>query len=163
MSNKSLFNQPTERSDFMKLYEAIARADIIRPNAIPEDIKASFIYELEGEFAEMMKVEVPKNPYPNVMESDKDLLMPYPKDNVYALYLCAMIDSINEETNLYQNDMMIANTAIKEARQWWWRNFAPKSHKYVKLNSKGVINFDTSTVTEQSAEEGESDIQVEGD
>ena len=71
-----------------------------------------------------------------------------------------MIDNANEETNLYQNDMMVANSAIKEARQWWWRNFAPKSKKYVKLNSKGVIRYDTSTVTKQSTEEGESDIQA---
>lgn len=143
----------------MKLYEAIARADMLRPNAIPEDIKASWIYELEGEFAEMMRVEIPANQYPGG-DTETNLLMPYPRDNVYPLYLCAMIDNANEETNLYQNDMMVANSAIKEARQWWWRNFAPKSKKYVKLNSKGVISYDTSTVTEQSTEEGESDIQA---
>ena len=62
----------------MKLYEAIARADMLRPNAIPEDIKASWIYELEGEFAEMMSVEIPANQYPDG-DTETNLLMPYPK------------------------------------------------------------------------------------
>ena len=135
----------------MKLYEAIARADILRPNAIPEDIKASWVYELESEFAEMMKTEIDT-------DTEAELLMPSPKDNVYYLYLCAMIDIANEETNLYQNDMLVANSAIGEARKWWWRNFSKPNNKYVKLNSKGVINYDTSTDVKPDSEEGESDI-----
>lgn len=114
----------------MKLLEAIARADLLRPNAIDNSIKASWVYELEGDIAECMDVEYPVNPYPK--DSEEDLLMPYPKDNIYALYLCAMIDNAVEDTQLYMNDMVVANNAIDEAKAWWRRHHIKKSGQYIR-------------------------------
>ena len=103
----------------MTVKEAIIRADELRPNAISDETKAAWLYEVEGELAEMMDVEAPENLWP---ETDAVLLMPYPKDGMYPLYLCAMIDNANEETALYANDMAVAQAAVNEARAWWWRH-----------------------------------------
>lgn len=113
----------------MKLLEAIARADMLRPNAIDNSIKADWVWELEAEIAEVMDVDLPENPYPN--DSD-ELLMPTPKDNIYPLYLCAMIDLTVEDTALYANDYVVANDAITEAKKWWRRHHLKKSGQYVR-------------------------------
>ena len=103
----------------MTVKEAIRKADELRPNAITEETKAGWLYDLEGELAEMMEVDPPENLWPEI---DAVLLMPYPHDNMYYLYLMAMIDNANEETELYANDMTVAQEAMNESRAWWWRN-----------------------------------------
>lgn len=108
--------------------EAIKRADLLRPNVIPLYQKIAWLEELEGEFAECMETEPP---VPTDMDSyDKEndteeLLMPFPKEEVYELFLCAKIDNAHEETELYTNDMLVANQAISEAKRWWRRNNRP--------------------------------------
>lgn len=106
----------------MKLLEAIIEADGLRPNDIPDSVKAGWLTSLEGEFAEMMEVEIPKNTFPE----DRELLMPPPHDGLYPLYLAAMIDSANEETSLYANDMELANEAIGRAKACFRRHNRPK-------------------------------------
>ncbi|MBQ9631431.1 MAG: hypothetical protein IJV04_00735 [Lachnospiraceae bacterium] len=114
----------------MTVKEAIRKADAMRPNAIPDETKAAWLYEVEGELAEMMDVDAPENSWP---ETDAELLMPYPHDGMYALYLMAMIDNANEETALYQNDMVIAQNAINESRAWWWRNSSNRKGYTIKV------------------------------
>lgn len=108
----------------MQFRQAIAQADALRPNMIDEPIKAEWLYQLECEFAEMMKVKLPSNPWLNGGEDSK-LLMPSPHDRAYVLYLCAMIDNAQQETALYANDMEMANSAISAAKAWWRRNNRP--------------------------------------
>lgn len=101
----------------MNTRKAIARADELRPNAVSEEMKASWIYELDGKVAELQGVPVPESKWPE----DFDHLMPSPYDNIYELYLCAQIDNANMETALYENDMAMFNAAWDEARAWWRR------------------------------------------
>lgn len=110
----------------MKLLEAIYNADNIRPNAIPNERKAAWIYELEGDFAEMMGVPVPVNSF-NEAPDDVELLMPYPKDRCYELYVAAMIDHENQDMKLYNKDITLANAARDDACAWWRRNHRPDS------------------------------------
>lgn len=114
----------------MTLKEAIKRADFLRPNTIPEEIKAHWVMALESEISELMG-------YVNVQEfkwpEDQELLMPFPKDDIYPLNLCAKIDLANEETELYANDSTAANQATIEAKEWWYRNFGNPKKKYVRV------------------------------
>lgn len=112
----------------MNLLKSIARADSVRPNAIDNDLKADWIMELEAEIAECMDAELPENTFPNDME----LLMPYPHDNIYYLFLCAKIDFAMEDTESYVNDMAAANQAIDEAKKWWRRHNIKKSRQYIR-------------------------------
>ena len=102
----------------------------MRPNAIDDRVKAAWAYELEGSLCETFMIdEAPKNTY---QDQYAELLMPYPRDEIYPLYLCAMIDNAQEETALYANDMVVANSAISEARAWWWRNHGTPPKKRVR-------------------------------
>jgi len=113
----------------MKVKEAIKKADFLRPNAINEETKAEWVVKFDGEIAELMSVPVPELHWPE----DQELLMPFPKDEIYPLYLMARIDLANEETALYQNDMIVANQAITEAKAWWYRSFGTHPAKYVRV------------------------------
>lgn len=112
----------------MTLLKAIAGANALRPNMIDDSLKADWIYELESEVAELMDVELPEMDFPN----DCELLMPKPHDNIYHLYVCAMIDFYLEDTTLYVNDMTIANSAKKSAFSWWRRHNMKKCNQYIR-------------------------------
>ena len=102
----------------MKLREAIDRADRIRPNAVHQDDKRLALYKLECDVAEMMGEELPEwDP-----DDDCDLLMPDPHSEIYPAHLCAYIDWAQEETDLYQIDMFMANQTMAEAKAFWRRN-----------------------------------------
>jgi len=105
----------------MKAKTAIARADGLRMNAIKEEQKYAWLYELDGKLAETLDTLPPVNPFPE----DGELLMPAPCDNIYELYLVAMIDYYNQEITLYANDMQMFNAALEEAKAWWRRRNRP--------------------------------------
>lgn len=115
----------------MKISEAIARADELRPNAIPDRHKADWLYKLDGELCELMYIEEAQDyQWP---EEDTELLMPYPHDDIYPLYLMAMIDNANEETALYQNDMTMFNGSYDSARKWWHRTHKRAPQKRIEV------------------------------
>ena len=68
-----------------------------------------------------MGVELPENLWPE----DQALLMPAPHDNSYVWHLCAGIDLMNAETDLYANDKVVANSKASEAKAWWRRHNRP--------------------------------------
>lgn len=109
----------------MTAKKAITMADGLRMNAISEEQKYSWLYELEGQVAEVLETEIPENPFPE----DAELLMPAPYENIYVYYLCAMIDYFQQELNLYANDMTMFNSLFAEAGAWWRRNNRPSSFK----------------------------------
>ena len=106
----------------MRTREAITRADELRPNCISAEQKAAWLRELEGEFAELMGMELPENKWPE----DQPLLVPAPYDGCYVNHLCMKIDLGNQETEAYANDMVIRNASVREAKAWYRRNNCPK-------------------------------------
>ncbi len=108
----------------MTVTEAIAAADLMRPNTLNDEQKARFLYELDCNVAELQGVDQPSFVWP---EEDAELLMPAPHDNIYALYLAAKIDYYNQESAMYANDMAVYNSAYDEACAWWRRHNVPES------------------------------------
>lgn len=109
----------------MTAKKAIELADELRPNSISEKQKFDWLYELDGKLAEFMGKELPTNPYPE----DGTLLMEYPYDNIYELYLIAMYDIYNQDSDLYQVDMAMFNNALDEAKSAWIRKHNPSKGK----------------------------------
>ena len=105
----------------MTLKLAIKWADEIRPNAISDELKAAWIFEVESQIAEMMGIPCPKNTFP----SDTELLMPDPHDNIYYLYAAAMIDFAQQDSETYYNDMVMFNAALDAAKGWYIRQNTP--------------------------------------
>lgn len=105
----------------MTLREAIARADVMRPNTVGDEQKAEWLEELERLFAETQQIQVRPSTFPD----DKELLMPPPVDKVYVFWLAAQIDWAQTDTEMYAIDMEMYNAAYKEALAWWRRRNVP--------------------------------------
>lgn len=106
----------------MKLSEAMTRADELRPNVLSNGQKAAWLWELDGQIAEMMHLPHRSLPWP---EEDPELLMGAPHGEIYQLYLICKIDYYNQEMGLYANDMAVYNAALAEAQAWWRRHHRP--------------------------------------
>jgi hypothetical protein len=107
----------------MNYTTAIAAADELRINTVPDEQKHRWIFELECRVAEMMGADEPRYEFP----SDCDLLLPEQHQDVYVRYLVAMIDHYNGEDELYANDRVVFDDAFADARGWWIRHHRPKS------------------------------------
>lgn len=147
----------------MTLLKAIARADSVRPNALDQELKADWVMELEAEIAECMDVELPENTFPKDME----LLMPFPHDNIYYLYLCAKIDLTMEDTESYVNDQVVADSAIVDAKSWWRRHNMKKSKQYTRAFTwQPVIKGEEDEPTEDTdtdSTEKDTNVSAQGD
>jgi len=64
--------------------------------------------------------------------ADIDMLVPAPYENLYVLYVCAMIDFYENETESYANSYTMFNAAYLDFRKYWIR-ITDQEHKYFKL------------------------------
>lgn len=113
----------------MTIRDAIDRADRIRPNAVHPYDKRLELHKIESQISEMMEVEEPEWPD---SEEDYELILQDPYSEVYVKSICAYIDWVQEETDLYQIDMIMANQAMAETKAWYRRNNREKGNTKFK-------------------------------
>ena len=105
--------------------EVIEHIDNVKPNAFPEEDKYRWINKLEG----MISLEVHQDEEPvqyNLPDdADKELLVPHPYDDLYGLYVAAMIDFYNKEYNHYNNSMLMFAERMDQFKAWYIRNHNP--------------------------------------
>ena len=97
--------------------------DSIKPNSYDEETKLRWINELEGIVKHVVIQEDDFVPYEYPNDMDKKLLITVPFDNVYQLYVEAMIDYYNKEYGNYNN-----SNAMFEAR------FTEYKKDYIRKN-----------------------------
>ena len=91
----------------MTASEAIERADSVKPNAFTEEEKFNWLVTLDSKIAMELFLMSPQDmeqirlKYPEDLNSE--LLVNYPHDEIYPLYLMARIDEMNGEYNKYAN------------------------------------------------------------
>lgn len=92
--------------------KAIEIIDALKPNSYSEEDKLRWINELDGRVQSLVfqADNVTQYKYPDDM--DKELLIPAPFENLYTLYLEAMIDYHNKEYEDYNN------VTVMFERQW---------------------------------------------
>ena len=92
---------------------------------------------IPADIAEMLGVTPPVYAYDDSFDPDEDddikLLMPHPYDDVYLWYLCAMIDLMQEDTNLYEVDAAQFNALWERAQAWYRRHNPYKCKKNWKV------------------------------
>lgn len=113
--------------------KVIEYVDKIKINAYAEEEKFQWLCALDGlvkrlviQDAESVELEYPK-------DMDTHLLVPHPFDDVYALYLQAMIDLHNKEYGSYNNTILVYNTRMDEFKKAYIREHRPKSAGPVRL------------------------------
>ena len=96
--------------------QVIARVDAVKPNAFSPEAKMKWLSDLDGKIAAdvfLMGIEeIRLLQYTGEEGLEKELLVTYPHEDIYDLWLQAMIDAANGEYNLYQNTMQIYNEAF---------------------------------------------------
>ena len=108
----------------------IVDVDAVKPNVYTDEDKYRWLAGLEG----LLSAEVFQDPEircPAVPEdADRPLRVEPPYDEVYRLYLMAMIDFHNREYGNYNNSITLFNTAYLAYEKYYNRTHKPISKKF---------------------------------
>ena len=106
----------------MTVSEIISRADVIRPNAIPREIKLGFLSDVEGQVRVLILQEDPASSRPlTEANGSKVLTVPSPFDSLYVYYLCAMYAWHAGDSEMYANDRAVFEKAWSDYAKWYQR------------------------------------------
>jgi len=115
----------------MTVYEAVKICDNLRPNNFSDEIKCSWLYELDGKVnAEIFenKFEIPLY---NVTEhKNKELLIDTPYDDLYLIFMISKIDLYSGEYARYSNDALVFNTEYLDFMRYKSRTKEVKKSKF---------------------------------
>lgn len=104
--------------------EVIAQTQAVRPDLYTDEQITGWLSELDGQLSvELLKTDPVSYSWPE--DANTSLLVPHPYDRLYHLYVIAMIDLYNRETELYANDMAVFNSAMQEYRSYYRRTNRP--------------------------------------
>ena len=110
--------------------EVMERVDRVKPNAFEEPCMAGWLMELDGRvYEELTKADAPDALPPGKWpeDGDKKLLVSPPYDNMYDLYLTAMIEFAQGEYSAYNNTAALFDRAWKDYRAKYRREHLPKA------------------------------------
>ncbi len=107
----------------MTIAEVIERVDAVKPNAFDSATKVEWLNTLEGRLAAdvllLAPAEVGQLRYTWDDDQGAELLAASPHDDIYGLWLQAMIDFANGEYNKYQNTMQLYNEHYGTFVRWF--------------------------------------------
>lgn len=98
----------------------IERVDRLKPNAYTDEDKYKWISKVEG----LVSVQVFGKDAPEYSLSqggDIPLLVGHPFDDIYELYVSAMIDYYNREINNYNNGALMFRERLDQFKEWYIR------------------------------------------
>jgi hypothetical protein len=106
--------------------KVIEIVDGIKPNVYDEETKFRWINELEGIVVRKVIQDDNYIPYEYPKDGDKELIVPAPYDNVYGLYVEAMIDYYNKEIPNYNNSVAMFDATFTEYKKDYIRHHQAK-------------------------------------
>lgn len=113
----------------MIIREVIARVDLKKPNAFDDEQKVRWLAELDGKIAADVMLQSISDlqqynyKYPEAM--DFELLVHFPHDDIYELWLAAQIDKANGEVDLYMNSKEAYNASYINFSCWFANVYDP--------------------------------------
>lgn len=115
----------------MKLSEAIARLDELKPNSFSKGQKLFWLSALD-ETVKREIIDLHEGgescafiPYDENSRGDTQLLVPAPYDEVYLRYLEAQIDYANGEYERFNNSNAMYGAAYTAFARWYNRSHMP--------------------------------------
>lgn len=111
----------------MRVRDAIALADELKPNAFSSAAKVLWLSEVEGMVQTSVFQLAPEEVISYTWERDADteLLVLPPHDKLYVEYLAARIDYANGEYDKYANTMQMFNAFWAEFVAWFANTYRP--------------------------------------
>ena len=122
----------------MTIIEAINRTDALKHNTYTQSDKVKWLSELDSMVKRLIidthegAEEVTFTGYDDSTDTNTELLVPAPFDEVYLRWLEAQIDYHNGEYGKYNNAILMYNTAYEAYQNYYNRNHMPlgKGIKY---------------------------------
>lgn len=112
-----------------KIRDVIARVDESKPNAFTEAQKVRWLAQLDGKIAAdvmlMNVADLRQLEYQHPIAMDWELLVSFPHDDIYDLWLMAQIDMANGETDKYLNSMEAYNASFDNFVCWFASVYEP--------------------------------------
>lgn len=106
----------------------IEYVDGVKPNVYPESAKYTWINTVEGVVSlEVMKLEEAVQ-YEFLVDANTPLLVQAPYDDIYRLFVSAMIDFHNKEYTNYNNSASMFTERMDQYRAWYIQNNRPEKH-----------------------------------
>lgn len=104
-------------------------ADKLRPNTIESEIKLRWLEELDGRiYGEILSSH---EGYENFEIPKTELIAPAPYDEMYIYWLFMKMDYMNGETERFNNDALMHNTA--------WLNYANHINRTCMPRTNGAV------------------------
>lgn len=101
----------------------IEYVDSVKPNAFSDEVKYKWINTLEGQIGrEVMDEDAPEYALPD--DADTPLMVGHPYDDIYSLYVSAMIDFHNREYNNYNQNVLMFTERLEQYKTWYIRHNA---------------------------------------
>ena len=113
--------------------KVIEQVDAKRINAYSEEDKFRWISDVDGMIKKFILKEEVIEPYKFPEDGDRELLAPYPFDEMYGFYVEAMVDYYNREYDYYNEVLTMFYTRFDEYRKAYIREHMPKSAGYFKM------------------------------
>lgn len=120
----------------MRVRDALDRIKAGKPSECGDDVLLKWLSELDGMvWEDIVRGQCPPPclPYTAGADMDRQMLIPFPHDEVYITYLGAKIDYSNEEYERYNNAMMMYNAQLQAFADAWMRSHrhvTPQFHNY---------------------------------
>ena len=117
----------------MTILEAISRVDAVKPNSYAQTEKIAWLSRLDRTIKnEIIDTHaggdnIAFDGYDLDTDTNTELLVPAPYDEVYIRYLEMQIDYANNEYGKYNNSMMMYNAAYAAYEKYYNREHRPLS------------------------------------
>lgn len=99
----------------------VEQVDRLRPNVYTDEDKYRWLGDLEGLIAREVRGE--DSPAPQVpKDADGALSVGYPFEDLYPLYVAAMMDFANREYDHYNNSLAVFQERYEQYKAWYIRN-----------------------------------------
>ncbi len=110
----------------MTIHTCINLVDAMAPNGVEPLVKLRFLGEVEGKVKVELLGESPEAsiPFDETTAETTELCVPHPYDQLYWLYLMAMMDYVNGDTARYENGAALFNIAYQNYGKWLKRKGA---------------------------------------
>lgn len=105
----------------MKVSEVLGQVNRIKPNALDDETLLIYLNRIEA----MVQTEALKRSVDEVEtyklpeDADREVILPTPYDQVYEMYIEAMIDLVHQDYGEYNNEMVIFNQAWNEMLSYY--------------------------------------------
>ena len=115
----------------MKIIEAINQIDNLKHNTYSQADKVAWLSKVDGMVKHLIidkhegAKDVTFNGYDENTDTETELLVPAPFDDLYLRWLEAQIDYTNGEYSKYNNSILMFNTSYEGYSNYYTRNHMP--------------------------------------